>query len=83
MHYIEVYFCQQSEFGDSADSSSKYRKCSCFVGSYKKRKSIQCGLTFFVTYKLLVYCWPDLLFVITFPQIGVCVVAFLRYIRGS
>ena len=21
MHYIEVYFCQQSEFGDSADSS--------------------------------------------------------------
>ena len=22
MHYIEVYFCQQSEFGDSADSSS-------------------------------------------------------------
>ena len=23
MHYIEVYFCQQSEFGDSADSSSK------------------------------------------------------------
>ena len=23
MHYIEVYFCQQSEFGDSADSSNK------------------------------------------------------------
>ena len=22
MHYIEVYFCQQSEFGDSADSST-------------------------------------------------------------
>ena len=22
MHYVEVYFCQQSEFGDSADSSS-------------------------------------------------------------
>ena len=24
MHYIEVYFCQQSEFGDSADSSNIY-----------------------------------------------------------
>ena len=24
MHYIEVYFCQQSEFGDSADSSNVY-----------------------------------------------------------
>ena len=24
MHYIEVYFCQQSEFGDSADSSNRY-----------------------------------------------------------
>ena len=23
MHYIEVYFCQQSEFGVSADSSNK------------------------------------------------------------
>ena len=23
MHYIEVYFCQQSEFGDSADASIK------------------------------------------------------------
>ena len=22
IHYIEVYFCQQSEFGDSADSSN-------------------------------------------------------------
>ena len=22
MHYIEVYFCQQSEFGDSADAST-------------------------------------------------------------
>ena len=24
MHYIEVYFCQQSKFGDSADSSNEY-----------------------------------------------------------
>ena len=24
MHYIVVYFCQQSEFGDSADSSNMY-----------------------------------------------------------
>ena len=24
MHYIEVYFCQQSEFGDSADASIKH-----------------------------------------------------------
>ena len=25
MHYIEVYFCQQSEFSDSADSSITYK----------------------------------------------------------
>ena len=24
MHYIEVYFCQQSEFGDSVDSFNKH-----------------------------------------------------------
>ena len=34
MHYIEVYFCQQSEFGDSADSSTNQTKFRCRITNH-------------------------------------------------
>ena len=40
MHYIEVYFCQQSEFGDSTDSSIKYIYLMKKPFTYIKQKAM-------------------------------------------